>query len=429
MNILMFTNTYAPHVGGVARSVQGFSREFRRLGHRVLVVAPRFEGTPANEANVVRLPAIQHFSGSDFSVPVPLPGRVRQALRSLQPQLIHSHHPFLLGDTALRIAAARALPAVFTHHTLYERYTHYLPGDSPRLRRFTIDLVSGYCNLCDAVIAPSRSLAELLRQRGVLTPIEVIPTGVDLGTYTPGEGGSVRQRLGIPNQAFVVGHVGRLAEEKNPLFLARATVRFMLGEPHARLLLAGAGPAREAMIRIFTEQGLGKRLHLLGNLEPAALVETYRAMDVFAFASQSETQGMVLTEAMATGTPVVAVDGPGVREVVRDRCNGRLLTRLEECGFAEALAWVAGRTGEQREMLRQEALETARGFAMEQTARKVLGLYQRLIAEGPRSRETEAGHWATARRYFGKEWKLLRNLAHAAEDALRSEGSAAEAKP
>ncbi len=429
MNILMVTNTFTPHVGGVARSVDGFSREFRRLGHRVMVVAPTFEGTPATEPEVVRLPALQHFSGSDFSVPVPLPGRVRQALRTLRPQIIHSHHPFLLGDTALRVAASRELPAVFTHHTLYERYTHYLPGDSPRLRRFAIDLATGYCNLCDTVIAPSRSVAELLVERGVRVPIEVIPTGVDLRTFTPGEGSAARLRLGIPSQAFVVGHVGRLAEEKNPLFLARAAARFMLGEPRARFLLAGEGQAREAMIQVFADQGLRPRLHLLGALEPMALIEAYRAMDVFAFASQSETQGMVLTEAMATGTPVVAVDGPGVREVVREGRNGRLLPRLDEEGFAEALAWVAGQAGDLREALRQAALRTAHSFSMERTARQVLVLYQRLIAEGPRAREMDAGTWAAARRFFGEEWKLLRNLAHAAEEALRVRNPDAGRKP
>ncbi len=202
MNILMFTNTFTPHVGGVARSVQGFTRAFRRRGHRVVVVAPQFEGMPATEADVVRLPAIRHFSGSDFSVPVPLPGRVSRALRELGPQVIHSHHPFLLGETALRVAAFRGLPVVFTHHTLYERYTHYLSGESPRLQRFAAELATGYGNLCDAVIAPSRSVADLLAERGVRVPVEVIPTGVDLGVFSPGEGGALRRRLGMPSRSL-----------------------------------------------------------------------------------------------------------------------------------------------------------------------------------------------------------------------------------
>jgi glycosyltransferase involved in cell wall biosynthesis len=416
MNILMFTNTFTPHVGGVARSVQGFTRAFRRRGHRVVVVAPQFEGMPATEADVVRLPAIRHFSGSDFSVPVPLPGRVSRALRELGPQVIHSHHPFLLGETALRVAAFRGLPVVFTHHTLYERYTHYLSGESPRLQRFAAELATGYGNLCDAVIAPSRSVADLLAERGVRVPVEVIPTGVDLGVFSPGEGGPLRRRLGVPPEAFVVGHVGRLAEEKNPLFLARAVARFLQEAPRAHFLLVGTGPAAEAMFGVFGQQGLEKRLHPLGTLGP---VEAYRAMDVFAFASLSETQGMVLTEAMAAGVPVIAVDGPGVREVVCDGENGRLLPALDETGMARALAWAAGLAPERRGLLREAALRTAGDFSMERTAGRVLDLYRRLCAGRPRPKGAEAGSWAASLRFFGEEWKILRNLMHAVENALR----------
>ena len=162
MNILMATNTFTPHVGGVARSVQGFADEYRRRGHRVLVLAPEFEGVSGQEEGVLRFPALRQFSGSTFSIPMPAPGRVRAALRDFRPGVVHSHHPFLLGDTALRVSASLSIPVVFTHHTMYEEYTHYVHGHSERMRRFTIELVTGYCNLCDAVIAPSTTVAALL---------------------------------------------------------------------------------------------------------------------------------------------------------------------------------------------------------------------------------------------------------------------------
>lgn len=423
MNILMTTNTFTPHVGGVARSVLGFTQVLRRRGHRVVVVAPTFEGMPERESDVVRLPAIREFAGSDFSVPVPLPGRVSRALRELEPQVVHSHHPFLLGETALRAAASRSLPVVFTHHTLYERYTHYLSGESPRLQRFAADLATGYANLCDGVIAPSASVADLLRTRGVRVPITVIPTGIDPTIFSPGDGAPLRRRLGIAPGDFVVGHVGRLAAEKNPLFLARTVARFLDDAPAAHFLLAGAGPAQEGMCRVFDEQGLGSRLHRLGVLEEEGLVAAYRAMDVFVFASQSETQGMVLTEAMAAGTPVVAVDGPGVREVVRDGVNGRLLPGLDEERMAEALAELAALGVEGRGALRKGASETAAGFSMEKSADRLLELYQGVIAARPRPKEGEFGRWAASRRFFEEEWKILRTLAHAAEEALRSPDS------
>jgi len=419
MNIVMLTNTFTPHVGGVARSVQAFTRELRRRGHRVLVIAPAFEGMPESEGDVIRLPAWRHFSEGDFSVPAPLPGRVARALNAFEPEIVHAHHPFLLGETALRVGASRNLPVVFTHHTLYERYTHYLPADSPRWRHFAIEVATGFGNLCDAVIAPSRSVAELLAARGVNTPVEVIPTGVDSGSFAPGDGARLRDRLGIPGQAFLVGHVGRLAPEKSPGFLAEAVARFLSREPKSHFLLAGAGPCAREMEEAFARRDLSSRLHRLYVLSGPELVEAYRAMDAFVFASRSETQGMVLTEAMATGAPVIALDGPGVREVVRDRFNGRLLENADEEEFAMALSWLAGLDIEEVRGLRANVLATAEEFSMRRSADRLLDLYRGL--KGPRfgEKDLESSRWASTRRFFREELKILQNLAHAAEEALR----------
>ncbi len=420
MNILMVTNTYTPHVSGVARSVEGFAGEFRRLGHRVLVVAPIFADAPAAETDTVRLPAVQHFNGSDFSLPVPIPGKLSSALRDFAPEIVHSHHPFLLGDTALRIAAGRQLPVVFTHHTMYEHYTHYVPGDSPLLRRFVADLVTGYCNLCNVVIAPGRWVAELLRRRGVKVPVEIIPTGVDLGVFAGGDGAACRARAGIPPGSFVIGHVGRLAPEKNPAFLAEAVVRYLQRNPRACFLLAGGGPAAELLRAAFSRRGLADRFHFLGVLDRAALAEAYAAMDVFAFASQTETQGMVLTEAMAAGVPVVAVDAPGVQDVLRDGDNGRLLPREEPEAFAAALAWIATLPPAGRERLRAGVARTAAEFSLPATAARLLGLYTSLVGLAPSPPALATSPWSIARRRFGEEWKILRNITHAAGDAVLS---------
>ncbi|HWR75953.1 MAG TPA: glycosyltransferase, partial [Thiobacillus sp.] len=178
MNILIFTNTFTPHVGGVARSVEAFTEEYRTRGHRVLVVAPEFPDMPQDEVDVVRIPAIQNFNASDFSVVLPIHPALSETIDAFRPDIVHSQHPFLLGMTAVRIARHRGLPLVFTHHTLYEQYTHYVPGDSPALKRFAIELATRYANLADQVFAPSESIRDLLQQRGVVTPIAVVPTGV-----------------------------------------------------------------------------------------------------------------------------------------------------------------------------------------------------------------------------------------------------------
>ncbi len=420
MNILMVTNTFVPHVGGVARSVKGFTREFRRVGHRVVVVAPIFEGIPKVEPDVVRVPAIQNFNGSDFSVPVPSSGKVISALKNFAPEIVHSHHPFLLGDTALRVAATRDIPVVFTHHTMYEKYTHYVPGDSPRFRRFVLDLVAGYCNLCDAVIAPSRSVAEEIVRRGVETPVEIIPTGVDLDVFAGGDGAAFRMRMGIPTDAFVIGHVGRLAPEKNLSFLTGAVIRHLLRNRNARFVLAGEGPMKRSIEAGFAAEGIADRLHSLGVMDHPELASAYAGMDVFAFASRSETQGMVLTEAMAAGTPVVAIDASGVREVVRDGENGRLLPREDPEAFASALEWVAGLSPDGRRRLKDGGAATAEAFSLPKTAARTLALYESLVGSRPARKTIEPSPWTTARRFLEEEWKILRIIAHAAGYAVMS---------
>ena len=423
LNILMMTNTYAPHVGGVARSVQFFADEYRAMGHRVLVVAPEFEGQAEVEPDVLRMPAIQNFNGSDFSVVLPVTGDLDDRLEHFKPDVVHSHHPFLIGSTALRVAAQYQLPLVFTHHTMYEQYTHYVPGDSPALKRFAIELAVGYCNLCTEVVAPSESIAELLVRRGVTKPIVSIPTGVHIEEYAQGERSEGRRRLGLPQRGLVIGHLGRLAPEKNLPFLARAVARFIKEQGKGMFLVVGTGPSEEEIRQIFDEAGLEKSLHFAGKLQGRELVEAYKAMDVFAFASHSETQGMVLAEAMAAGVPVVAVDAPGAREVVHSGENGELIPEDDEAEFAAALGRVLGRG---RTARARAALKTAEAFSMRHCAERMIVLYQRLVAEEIQRHPPDMPIWETALERIRTEWDLVANVAQAAIAALEAGDDEAE---
>lgn len=324
MKIAMFTNTYLPHVGGVARAVQTLENACRILGHEVRVIAPEFKDS-VKSPEVLRVPSIQNFNGSDFSVRLPVPNVIHEFLDDFQPDVIHSHHPFLLGDSALREAWKRHVPVVFTHHTLYERYTHYVPLDSLILKRVAIQLATEYCNLCDRVIAPSDSIMRLLKARGVTTAIRTIPTGVDVGIYAAGNGKRFREQAGIDSEAKVIGHVGRLAMEKNLKFLADAVAASLREFQDAVFLLVGDGEAREEMLARLARQDVGRQIRAVGKLTGSSLADAYAAMDWFVFASQTETQGLVIAEAMATGKPVCALDGSGVREIVHDGENGFLL--------------------------------------------------------------------------------------------------------
>lgn len=420
MNILILTNTFTPHVGGVARSVTAFTEEYRKRGHRVLVVAPEFPDMPKDEVDVVRIPAIQNFNASDFSVVLPIHPLLTEKVDAFRPDIVHSQHPFLLGMTAVRIARRRGLPLVFTHHTLYERYTHYVPGDSPALKRFTIELATRYANLVDQVFAPSESIRDLLQQRGVVTPIAVVPTGVRLEHFAHGDGAAFRRQMGIPEDAFVVGHLGRLAPEKNLEFLAQAVADFVGSHPHAHFLVIGSGPSEAAMRDVFAGAGLEARLHVAGILQQQALADALHAMDLFAFASTSETQGMVLTEAMAAALPVVALDAPGAREVVRDRHNGRLLHEAEAtpAAFSAALQWVAALPSESLRKLKQAARDTAEAFSMPRSADKALACYEALKPRAVAESGGDDSAWEELMTAIRTEWDILKSVAGAGDAAL-----------
>lgn len=410
----MMTNTYVPYVGGVARSVQRFVDEYRRQGHRVLVAAPSYKNILTSESDVIRFPAVQHFNGTEFSLPMPVPGRRSFQLRQFQPDVVHVHHPFALGGTALRIASNRGVPLVFTHHTMYEKYTHYIPGDSLRLKRYVVSLVRGYCNYCDAVIAPSESVADLLRTRGVRTPISVIPTGVETSLYRSGDGAKFRSQLDIPDDAFVVGHVGRMATEKNLEFLARAVGTFLNHNPNAYFLLVGVGPMTTEICKVMDDMGVAERIRSAGLLETTELFGAYKSMDAFAFSSHTETQGMVLAEAMAAGVPVVAVDASGVREVVKDRINGRLLPVDDEAEFAAALEWIGGLDNEGKNFIKQRALGTAKEFDITNSAKRALSCYEDMMKLSAGKKRRAVDHpIARAKRGFESEWQIMSNIGRA----------------
>ncbi len=421
MNIVMLTNTFTPHVGGVARSVETFTKAYRQGGHRVLVVAPEFPDTSADEADVVRIPAVQNFNGSDFSMALPVAGLLTEALDEFRPDIVHAHHPYLLGMTALRVARFHRLPLVFTHHTRYEEYTHYVPGNSFALKRFVIELATRYANLCDLVFAPSESIASLLLQeRGVTAPIAVVPTGIEVERFTQGSGRRLRAAMGIPHDAYVVGHLGRLAPEKNLVFLAEAVAAFLQSQPQAHFLVGGKGPSEDAIRAIFTRAGLASRLHFAGTLELPRLADAYHAMNVFAFASRSETQGIVLAEAMAAGVPVVALDAAGVQEVVRDGYNGRLLRDKTLHAFVSALAWVADSSPARRQALQHAARETAQEFSVAHTTAKALACYESLRAKKFVERSEAYYQWERLLQLIKAEWSIVKGMTEAASAALVS---------
>jgi glycosyltransferase involved in cell wall biosynthesis len=361
------------------------------------------------------VPAIPKFYQQQYPLPLPVFSTLIPEIREFSPHIVHVHHPLLMGSTGQVIAADRGIPLVYTHHTRYSVYIE-TKTDWPRpIEEGILELITGFCELCDGVIAPSQGIEKLLRQRGIGGHIEVIPTGVDIEQFTLGHRGRLRDELNLSPEAFVVGHVGRLAPEKNCDFLCDAVTEFLRQVPDAVFVVVGDGPQRERCEEKIRQAGASDRCHFLGFREGADLVDAYASFDVFAFASHSETQGMVLAEAMAAAVPVVAVQGTGVRDLLVDGRNGRLVARDSISEFVAALHSIRQSDGAQRDRLRQGALETARQNSQRECATKMLDLYAHLI----RHSRTRANDWEHLQQKWDAGWQRWRNRVRAVVTATR----------
>ena len=423
MKIAIFTNTYLPHVGGVANSVATLVEGMRQRGHACLVIAPEFPDQPDAEKGVVRVPSIPNFNGTDFSFKLPSGTLIGDSIKEFQPDLIHSHHPFLLGDAALRMAQQWDIPILFTHHTLYERYVHYVLEDSDWLERLAIELATEYANLCNLVVAPSKSVADLIKERGVEVPVKAIPTGIDWNKFREGDGSRTREKLGIPKDGFLVGHVGRLAEEKNLRFLFKGVSRYLEDCEDACFLIVGEGDSLEELQESAGKSSVGDRIFFAGKLTEQDLVDAYHAMNLFAFSSKSETQGMVLAEAMAADVPVVALDASGARDIVRDGKNGCLLPADASPGdFAEAISALRRFSEEEPDTLRASVEETAKAFSEKACLDELEEVYAEILEREPAQADLNA--WTRVINRIEAEWDLAVGHVRALGASLsKSEGN------
>jgi glycosyltransferase involved in cell wall biosynthesis len=335
MRVGLFTNNYLPFRGGVATAVETLRRGLETLGHRTWIFAPAAPSPQADPPYVFRYPSIPAPTYPGFSLPLPVSRRLGRIARALDLDVIHVHHPFLLGLTGRRLARSQGRPLVFTYHTRYEKYAHYVPLPPRLVRRLAVRLACRFADSADLVVAPSEHVAETLRRRGVSAPVAVIPSGVDLELFSPASRERARHRLGLPADGLICLYTGRLDREKSLERVLDAFESVAAAVSTATLHLVGRGSQGPALERRAAASRARRRIVFHGGLAPEALPDYYRAADLFLFASETETQGLVLAEAHACGLPAVAVRASGVDEVVTDGETG-ILTKAETGEMADA---------------------------------------------------------------------------------------------
>jgi glycosyltransferase involved in cell wall biosynthesis len=329
VHIAFFTNYYHPVVNGVVRSVASFREELMRKGHNVFVFAQSDEDYKDSEPFIFRYPSLPLPLPGDISAALPVSSFVDQLLPSLKLDVIHTHHPILLGQTAARRANEMGLPLVFTFHTQYWEYTHYVPFPMEAIQEFLKNRIhkwlQEYLQKCQHIVIPSESIRDfLVKEYGLQDRFTVIPTGTNLEPFLRADGKALRKEQGWQDETVLIS-IGRLAPEKNWDTLLRAFARAASEYPKLRLVLIGDGPARDSLEELAVELGIKEKVTFTGAL-PFAKVPAYlKAADAFAFASVTETQGLVTIEAMAAGLPVVAVDGSGTRDIIENGKQGFLV--------------------------------------------------------------------------------------------------------
>jgi 1,2-diacylglycerol 3-alpha-glucosyltransferase len=393
LRVAIFGESYLPYLSGVTIATDVLARGLTEAGHRVLLVVPRpAEVPPArmpDEPGVAWLPSYQGPPPAPpgYRIPLPIPSAALREARDFRPDVVHAQSPFISGLMARRTARAARAPLVFTHHTRFGDYRHYLgplaaPGGalmSAYLRRFWPG--------CAAIIAPGSELAaEITEEIGPRARplVRAIPTGLDLDWIGAIPEGHPRREAGwTPGVDLVVASVGRLAREKSVDVLLEAFAKAAESRPELRFLLIGAGPLEEMVRGRATRPDLRGRLVVTGQQSREHALGLLKACELFAFASRTETQGLVLAEALACGVPVVALQGPGVSDTVRDGIDGVVVRRDPEAAAPERLASALldlASDPERRDAMARNAREGAPRFALQLRIGEVVKLYRETLA-------------------------------------------------
>jgi glycosyltransferase involved in cell wall biosynthesis len=384
MRILMISDVYFPRINGVSTSIQTFRRGLHAAGHETVLIAPEYpvDYSDAGQEPVIRVP-------SRYLPRDPEDRILKQgALRSLRPELkrggfdlVQIQTPFIAHYYGVSVARELGVPVIETYHTYFEEYLHHYVPLIPRsvmrfvARRFTVS----QCSALDALVVPSVAMQKALQDYGVRCPMHIIPTGMEMERFANGDGRRFRERVGIPSDRPTLVHVGRIAHEKNIDFLLRMFVRVVKRKPETMLVVAGEGPALEHCKSYVESLQLSANVRFVGYLSrDRELPDCYNAGDLFVFSSKTETQGLVLLEAMACGTPVVSTAYMGTADIVKPERGARVAPDDEE-GFANLVVELLNDPAH-RLAMSSEARAYAATWSAGAMATRMAELYSSLIA-------------------------------------------------
>jgi glycosyltransferase involved in cell wall biosynthesis len=380
MNILLVSDVYFPRVNGVSTSIDTFRREFLAKGHKVWLIAPDYFIPSEDENHILRIPS--HYL---FLDPEDRLMRYGHALRHLDElrrekfDIIHIQTPFVAHYLGLKLSQELGIPRVETYHTHFEEYFyHYIPLlPRPLMRYLARTFARHQCNQLQGLVVPSRPMLDVLRHYGITTQAEIIPTGLEPDRFEFGDGAGFRAKHGIAQDRPVMLFVGRVAHEKNIGFLLKVTQRVRQDIPEVLFIIAGEGPAQESLRDETQRLGLESNVMFIGYLDRnTELRDCYRCADIFVFSSRTETQGLVLLEAMAQGVPLVSTAEMGVKSVLCEGAGVHIASEDVEEFAGKAVALL--NNPEERERLGTMGYFYTRQWSAASLAERMLDFYRQI---------------------------------------------------
>jgi len=372
----MFTDSYRPYTSGLVRSLETTASKLLELGHEVYIFAPHYPRYTEKEAGVFRFVSVPSPRFPELTIALPFSLSLRSTVRRIGLDVIHVHSPFSMGQLGAHCARRSGLPLIFTYHTMYDQYVHYMPFARGLSRRIVRHFLPAFCNRCDVVIAPTKIVADLIAAQ-LHTRIDVVPTGIETNEFNTADPGWLRNRYSIGEDTKILLHVGRLGKEKNIGFLLQAYKQILQQQPETCLVFVGDGPERERLKEEVRQLGLETSVLFTGLLPRCYVVDSYAGADLFVFASVTETQGLVLGEAKAAGLPAVAVSALGAAEMVNDGVDG-YLTPLSLPLFAEKVRLLLENEPLRRSIAERAKLEADKISALNM-ARKLAEVYKTAV--------------------------------------------------
>ena len=381
MNIAIFTNNYLPNPYGVPGSVESFRKEFEAAGHTVFIFAPTWKGYEDKNPRVFRYPAINIGYKIKFPLAIPYSRKMDNILEKLSLDIIHAQHPNLLGTAAMRWAKKKNIPLVFTWHTLYDKYTNFVPLLPKKFSaNWIIKKAVNFANKSYLVIVPTGSIIDIIKTWGVRNAIISIPTGVEENEFQGQDRRKVREKYGIKENDILLLLVSRITEEKNIEFIFDLLPGLFRKNHLMKMLVVGEGYLVKKLKKFCEQKNIAGQVIFSGKADKAALKNYYAAGDIFVHASKSETQGMILSEAMYMGLPVVAVEATGAKDLVVNNLSG-FLVKEDRRGFCEAVEKLAGDRG-LREKMSEESKKIAREkYTAKVCAKQMLKAYEKAIKD------------------------------------------------